>query len=225
MKFIIIVSLYVVAGISCSNTNFEGGTASDKTLKKVDNSPHYDENGNRVDEDGNRIDDNGNIIDEGTDEGTDEGVESEDDLSFEDDSFEVPGTPVRLVGVGFAAGNHDDWNDGAVCFEATEQNISIDDRKIRVNKDVKVKIQLSGHSYPGPTVEVLRIKRDGTEEQLANQTFIYNKNAPGKFEIELEFKKGDEIYSKVTSGSTTYEQNSAEWSRITPNNCDDSPDN
>jgi hypothetical protein len=131
------------------------------------------------------------------------------------------GTKTKLVGVGYAAGNFDDWNDGAICFNTTDADISVLNHKIVANKDVELNVKLFADMLPLPTLEVYKIVPNGDQILLISKNLAQG----GRHEQTIFLKKGELLYTKmVLNGSTAYEQNSTKYTRVMTNNCDDYPD-
>jgi hypothetical protein len=139
------------------------------------------------------------------------------DLGDDDGKVDVPGTPARIVGVGFAAGNHDDWNDGAICFEATENDITVNKKDIVANKNVKIKLKLFADMLPNPQLTVTKTTKDGKSEVLVTRQM----DRGSRHEVEVELKGGDKLFSKLEANGQMFDQSMTEWSRVTIGQCDD----
>jgi hypothetical protein len=142
-------------------------------------------------------------------------------VNSESQLFIDSGTKTKLVGVGYAAGNFDDWNDGAICFDTTDADISVINHKIFANKDVELNVKLFADMLPLPTLEVYKVIDNGDQILLVSKTL----NRAQRHEKKISLKQGEFLYTKmVLNGSTAYEQSSTTYTRVTINHCDDYAD-
>ncbi len=154
-------------------------------------------------------------------DGTDDG--NNPDLN--DASFEIiAGAEVNTLGVGFDGGDHDDWNDGAYCIEASDAYIVSDNetKKIQVINDTSLTIKLAGFSYPGPTVTIYSVDKNGDKSTLVSESFNYKRNCGDQCRHTevVDVKAGTMIDASLRTGGGA-EKFQANHARFTNGSCPD----